>query len=581
MRKRKATAFLCAAALLVSGLAGCGQKTESAPESQEETKEVSGDTSEKIELVVGGIDRGNSADNQWWPTEIVQQINEKLNIELKLVNYDQQKLGLDLASGELPDVMLIYRGNVESVVKGKHAVALNEYFDTIGKNLASERFDFRNKVMAQYQSGGDGNVYFTTPYVSEKGGGEAAQALGLGYVVRWDLYKEIGAPEINTPDDYIAAMKKMQELYPKTPEGLPTYAMGMYNDVGMHTWSIHGIFDSNYTNLDSNLMYLLDKETYEVSHNVVSESFDTPFWNDMRFYNKMWKEGLLDPDCFITKGEDLTAKYTKGQYLGGINNWYYGEYNQNVLKDTSSIAGMEILPAYNTWQGGYSQVGWNDKLLFVSAHSKNVERAVMFLDYINSEEFARLQYSGVKGEHWDVGEDGKPYLTDKVIQMKEDPAQADAWSKLALSSWNNWGGIGASSVLSDGAPASLWNTPEMLSRGLSATDKDMCETLGVSYPAEYARKRVEAGICIDNSTYDQRFSAVMPSVPQDVTRIDGNVNEIVMSALPGLVQAADDAAFEAARDQLIADVKAANMEQSLKWWQESVKTALEQVKAME
>lgn len=583
MKKRKVTAFLCAAALLVSGLAGCGKDAESTSGGggEQAAAAATGDTSEKIELVVGGLDRGNSADNQWWPTDIVQQINEKLNIELKLVNYDQQKLGMDLASGELPDVMLVYRQNAESVIKGKHAVPLNEYFDTVGKNLADDRFTFRNNMMSKYQSGGDGNVYFTTPYVTVEGEGETGASLGIGYAVRWDLYKEIGAPEINTPDDHIEAMKKMQALYPETPEGLPTYAMGMYNDVGMHTWGIHGLFDSDYTTLDSNLMYLLDKNTYEVSHNVVNDDPNTPFWNDMHFYNKMWKEGLLDPDCFITKGEDLTAKYTKGQYLGGINNWYYGEYNQNVLKTPGSVAGMELLPMYNTGQGGYFAAGWSDKLMFVSAHSKNIERAVMFLDYINSEEFARLQYSGIEGEHWETGEDGKPVLTDKVIQMKEDPAQADAWSKLSLSSWSNWGGIGAEAVLSDGAPASLWSTPEMLSRGLSPTDKDMCETLGVSYPAEYAQKRVEEGKCSDNSSYDQRFAAIMPSVPQDITRIDGNVNEIVMNALPSLVQAQDDAAFEAAREKLIADVKAANVEQSLKWWQDSTKTALEEVKSME
>lgn len=598
MKKAKLMALFCTLALAATATAGCASKTTdtastSATDSATTSaggkddsstaaavsKEDTPDISEKIDLVIGGIDRGNSSDDKEWPESVVQQIEKKLNVNLKLVNYDQQKLGLDLASGELPDVMLVYRINTDSVIKGRHAVPLNKYFDSVGKDLADKRFAFRNSAMAKYQSGGDGNVYFTTPSVSVEGAAQTPP--GVGYVVRWDLYKQIGAPEINTPDDYIAAMKKMQALYPKTPAGLPTYALSMYNDVGMHAWTYHGVVDSNNMNLDSDLMFIYNKDTHEVFHNVASDDPHTPFWNDMHFYNKMWKEGLLDPDCFITKGDDLKAKYTKGQYLGGINNWYYGDYNQNVLKDPKSTAGMVLLPCHDTGMGGYSAAGWNDKLIFVSAHSKHIERAVMLLDYINSEEFARLAFSGVKGENWKTGDDGKPALTQETINMKNDPAQAEAWKKLGLNMWDNFCGLGANAIMADGSPASLWITPDMLSQGLSPTEQDMCKTLGVSYPAEYSQNLVKEGKRIDNSSFDNRFVAVMPSPPQDITRIDGNVKEIVMNALPSLVQAKDDAAFAAAREKLMADVKAANVDQALKWWQDSVKQARDDVAAMD
>lgn len=577
MKRIRFITVVCTLAPAVLAAAGCQSKTadnQQAPVNEAGTADIS----RRIDLVVGGIDRGNSSDDKNWPQEVVKQIEKKLNVSLKLVNYDQQKLGLDLASGELADVMLVYRINTDSVIKGRHAAALNPYFDTIGKNLADSRYSFRNSAMAKYQSGGDGNVYFTTPSVTVEGDGETDTS--VGYAVRWDLYRQIGAPQIDTPDDYIDAMKKMQAIYPRTQEGLPVYALSMYNDVGLHAWTYHGILDSDYTNLDSNLMYIYNKDTHEVFHNVAGADENTPFWNDMDFYRKLWKEGLLDPDCFITKGDDLTAKYTKGQYLGGINNWYYGDYNQNVLKDPHSTAGMVLLPCHDTGQGGYFPAGWNDKLIFVSAHSKHIDRAVMFLDYLNSEEFARLQFSGIEGENWIAGDNGKPALTQETIGMKSDPAQSGAWGRLGLGNWNNWGGMGANTVLTDGAPASLWVTPEMLSRGLSPTEQDMCGALGVSYPGEYGQKLVREGKRIDNSTFDNRFTAVMPSPPQDITRIDGNVKEIVANALPGLVQARDDAAFEAAKEKLIADVKAANVDRGLEWWKDSVKQALADVNAM-
>lgn len=581
MKRIKLMALAGLLALAVAGVAGCGQK---APGTQQAEASKSGtpDISKKVDLVVGGLDRGNSSDDKYWPSMVVDAIEKKLNVNLKLVNYDQQKLGMDLASGELPDVMMVYQINMDSVIKGKHAVPLNHYFDTIGKELDSSRYRFRNSVMSKFQSGGDGNVYFTTPSVTTEGEGEVNAT--SGYLIRWDLYKQIGAPEIDTPEDYIQALQKMQKLYPKTPDGLPVYAYGMDNDLGLSTWIYHGVKNnSTYNSLDGDHMYLYDAKTHQVSHDVVNDDPNTPFWADMHYYNEMWKDGLLDPDCFITKGDDLVSKYSKGQYLGGSNNWTCGTYNQTVQKDPGSTAGMVLLPWHNTMQGGIFPDGWNDKLIFVSAHSKNIDRAVMFLNYISSEEFARLQYSGKEGENWKKDDKGVPAITQSTIDMKADPAQSDAFNKLGLSGWINWGGVGADAILSDGYTASLWDAPSMLSKGLSPTDQDMCKTLGISYPLEYGKKLVQEGKFIDNSTSskDMRFQVLLPPRPQDITRIDGNIKEIVTNALPVLVQAPDDASFEAARKKLIADVKGANMERSLKWWQDNVSKALQEMASID
>lgn len=580
MKKIKRMAFFGLMALAVSGIAGCG-KNAAVTQQAEADKAGMPDISKRVDLVVGGLDRGNSADDKYWPSMVVDAIEKELNVHLKLVNYDQQKLGLDLASGELPDVMMVYQINMESVIKGRHAVPLNHYFDTAGRELAADRYRFRNSVMSKFQSGGDGNVYFTTPSVTTEGEGEVNA--NSGYLIRWDLYKQIGAPEILTAQDYINALKKMQELHPKTPDGLPVYAYSMDNDLGLSTWVYHGLQDSGYYALDGDNMYLYDPGSRQVSHDVVNDDPDTPFWYDMHFYNEMWKTGLMDPDCFITKGDDLVSKYNKGQYLGGSNNWTCGAYNQEVLKDPGSTAGMVLLPWHNTKQGGTFPAGWTDKLIFVSAHSKNVDRAVMFLNYISSEEFARLQFSGEEGVNWAKGDNGEPTILTSTIDMKSDPAQLDAFNKLGINSWINWGGVGADAIISDGFAASLWNTPGMLSKGLTPTDQDMCKTLGISYPLEYGQKLVKEGKRVDSSSYAEqtKFQVLLPPRPQDITRIDGNVKEIVTNALPGLVQATDEASFEAARKKLIADVEGANMRQSLKWWQDQVSKALQEMDSVD
>lgn len=76
----------------------------------------------------------------------------------------------------------------------------------------------------------DNGVYFICPAVgiwNAKGGDGQYR----GYIVRWDYYKEIGAPEINNDEDYLNALLKMYENHPVNENGKPNYPMGVYGNL--------------------------------------------------------------------------------------------------------------------------------------------------------------------------------------------------------------------------------------------------------------------------------------------------------------------------------------------------------------
>ncbi len=565
---KKFIALCCAMAIVVLG--GCGNNGKNDPETGD--VKTSSDTSEKITITVGIKNFVDSSTYKYWPMEITKAIEDKLNIELKIINYDDQKLSIDLTSGDMCDIMCIGPEYIENVLKGKHAVYLDDYTDTLAKNIFSDRFETRNSIIREFRSGDESNLYFTTPGELGEGEGEKYPTVMYGYVVRWDLYKKIGMPEINSGEDYIEALKKMKEVYSETEEGLPVYAMGHYNDSGLHSWTFRGMLDLGYTNVDGNCMYLVDVRNNELISNVMTEEESSPFWDDMHFYNQMYKEGLLDPDCFIEKAEDLKGKYTKGQYLGGINSWHYGDWNSGHADSDESYI---ILPSNMVWSGATSPGGWSDKLFFVSSHSKNIDRAIMALDFFNSEEFARLIFSGIEGQNWENGE-----LTDDTVAMKSDPARTENWGELGLSGsygWDSISAIGATAILEDGAPASLWNTDKVFSSSLSTTEQDMCNAFGLNYPSEIINKRIEEGKSFDQSKINSLYTACMESAPQDITRIDNNVVEIVTNAIPYLVQAEDESAFNTVKEKLMSDLKAADIDTAVQWWTDTYQKAKDKV----
>lgn len=559
MKMKKVVAMVSALAM-VAGLCTSAAADEAATDS---------DLSEHVEITIGGINVNSSDSKEGWPNEVVQKLEDKFNVTLSLKTYDNESLNLDLSGGNTTDIVQVNDANIEGVVKGKHAVNLEDYKD-IAPNIFSDNMNFRNELMKTYKSNGDGVQYFVTPRVTFDGAeANYGTVLNNGYIVRWDLYKEIGCPEINNDDDYIEALKKMKEIYPETEDGLPVYAMSAYNDSQLHAYFYKGCLAEGYINLQGGI-YVQNVTTNELVPDLYDEGVegDTPFWSGVKFYNKLYREGLLDPDCFITKSEDLKEKYNKGQYLGGSVNWYYGTYNENQrTADPETLKEYVTLPSYLGWGNEKNLGGWFGKYFFVSSHSENVERAVMILDYLQSEEFSRDIDSGVEGR-WTTDDSGKPSLTADTVAMKTDGSRLDEWkaSGIGESDLSAMCGLDYYNVASDGGLIDLWYDEDMLDDSMTYAEKDMCSTLGIDIPSDTLKKRVEAGTSIDLGTGINAIQMGLPTTPKNIVRIDSNCEEITMSAIPSLVQAASDEEFEAAKADLIAQLKDAGAEESVEWW---------------
>ena len=583
MRKRKAAlVLLCSVTLAAGLLAGCGSDTGGKKSAKTDKK--TDDLSKHVDLTLGGIGMTDSDSIDGWPTEVVEKLEKKFNVTLKEKQYDNESLNLDLSGGTTTDIVMINDDHISGVLKGKHAVNLEEYKDTLAKNIFSDNMEFRNKIMQTYKSDGDNKQFFVTPRVTF--GDTTANygtVLNNGYVVRWDLYKQIGCPEIDNDDDYIDALKAMKEIYPETEDGLPVYAMSAYNDSQLHTYFYKGCLAEGFINLEGGI-YVQNAQTNELYpdiYDVDNPEVLTPFWSGVKFYNNLYKEGILDPDCFITKTEDLNEKYTKGQYLGGNVNWHYGKYNDNQRAlDSETLKEYVTLPAKLGWANEKNLAGWFGKYFFVSSHSPNVDRAVMVLDYLQSEEFSRDVDSGVEGR-WEKGEDGKPDLTEDTISMKTDGSRLDEWKKAGIGTLGDTCGEDYYNIASDGGRIDLWFEDDVLPKSMTFAEKDMCQTLELNLPSDTLKKKVEAGTSIDLGNCLNAIQMGMETTPKDIVRIDSNCEEITMNAIPNLVQAKTDEEFESAKADLMKELEGAGVKDSVKWWSdgwESAKKGIEELR---
>lgn len=234
--------------------------------------------------------------------------------------------------------------------------------------------------------------------------------------MRYDYYKELGSPEIETYWDYGVLAEQMVEAHPETENGDKFYALSLFSEWdGNSVNQLRSIAKSQgYTDTDGVNRYefinvsVLD-DSYE---DILSE--DSLYLQALKWANDLHKKGLLDPDSASQTWEDYLKKAEKGQ--SAIMPWgYTGELNFNPVNPelTSQGKGYKLVPNNELLVADQKTTTYGNNWFWaVSKNAKNKDKALELLDFLYSDEGHLFWENGPQGIMWDINDDGKPYLTE-------------------------------------------------------------------------------------------------------------------------------------------------------------------------
>lgn len=535
------------------------------------------ESTEPVELTIGAQNLGFDG-KDYWPDEWFQHVEEVLNVKFtEWYQYDDDTFALALASGDQKDIMMT--NDAQAVLTAGAAVPLDDYLEEYGQNIL--KYELRNELLRKYMSGGDGKLYFHTPNTGYEDATGAVEGWN-GFLVRWDLYEQLGYPEMKSYDDYVEVLEDMVELYPTNENGEQTYAMGIWNDSGLWGW-VQGQIANMGTTGVGDYNFVWDTKTNEmINHLVETDTSVSPWWQAITFYRELNKRGLFDPDSFAMTNDDLDEKYANNRYVGGICTWYVGElYTANREKDPDTLAGIMAVPYEGSsgWYGQNAIIGWNGKNLYVSTScaEEKIPAAVSFVDYLDSDDGNRTHYSGIQGKYWDYGDDGVPALLDAAYEAKA--AGGDTLGATGINQYGNFIGSSAFGMAEDGYyyDLGLYN----LGKGLTPLQQAFADHYGVSYPGELRYKMEQEG-----KGYSQKVSlhttidALVNDVPDEISTITSRVQEMMIRWLQPLITCEDDAEFEAQQQQFIEEVKAAGLDTAFEWYNTQWTTLRDEIQAI-
>lgn len=531
--KRWLSAALCVCMLV--GLTACGGKEGDS----QDNSDIGDSREEPVELTYCGTDVGAVGMED---SEVIDYLEEKLNIKLTFVEYTSDQWAAALSSGELPDIFQVNNTGttgvnmtLDEIIGNGYALELTDLIEEYGPNIRQNIPDILD-YMRTYRSNGTGGLYGLTERVpvNNPEGKDVAVNYGIGFLVRWDYYKEMGYPEITNEDELLDVLKKMQEAHPTTADGKPVYAFGGFNDWGLWPYFVPYAFQHGWMNGTG---YLVGPDA-EIQP-MFGEKSDI-FKKAMNFLNKASRMGLCDPEMFTMKNTDFIQKHTNLQYLCMPCDWWDPQAaevqkEQGVME---SDVGWRMIPgAFPEIYGGYpSRFGLSDRPTVISKNCEHPEEAMKLLDYLYSFEGSRLLMSGIKGVHWEEV-DGKKEYTDEVIQEKYTNG-TEFTKRTGIGFFNCMTGLADIAIDENGQYLDLSKTEKAIEASLDEADKAFSEHYGVEYPAQ----AYEAETDITYFNYEP--INMMEPLNSDMQMISTQCETYYMTLAAELVNATSEEEFE-------------------------------------
>ncbi|MBC8081233.1 MAG: extracellular solute-binding protein [Gorillibacterium sp.] len=377
----------------------------------------------------------------WWVTDewgndpTTKWIQENFKITVKPVQSGgtaQQKLNTMIVSNELPNVIMSEGADFEKLRAAGQLLPLDDYLDKY-PNLMKYAGD---KTLNLLRSE-DGKLYgFPNWYTSSPNGNS-------GYLVNKKIYKELGAPKLETFTDLESYLKLVKEKY---PDVIPFEA-----DI-----SAQGIFLFAAGKEEGYSTRYIDEKAVPRGDQLTSLFLDPTFNATIKEASKLFRQKLITQDTFTQKSDQVYEKIKNGRVAvfasGDAVNSNIKDGN-NLLSEKDPDAGyMAIWPIHEdavskdkVFTNSYSTTGWN--LVSITKGTENPEAIFAYLDWMTGAEGQATTSFGPKGRYWDeLTAEGAPILNEKWNTTPQTEKDKEIMGKF------NWAG---NTTLTDVTKASI------------------------------------------------------------------------------------------------------------------------------
>lgn len=336
-----------------------------------------------------------AAENTAW-----QYVAEQLNLNLEFTEIDSaawnEKFNVMMAGGDLPDV--ITKTNITPVEVKKNMdagvfVNLADYVEYLPNFMAIVEKDPALKDLVCFDDGSIGGFAQQANYATK----ETTIMPTSVFMIYQPWLDALNLEMPTTTEELYDVLVHFRDDDPNGNGQKDEIPMSLlYGQSGLkllaNFFALPIDSSVNYCDVDDegNVYFLANTENYK---------------EFLKYFNRLYTEGLLDNETFTQNQQQVLAKGTSEVPLIGTSAAsgaaiVVGSDRAWDMTTTPIIHSENTEPLWTRRVAGYVYTG------IITSGCKNIEKACELLDYFYTEEGGRLAWMGIEGQDWDWNEDG-------------------------------------------------------------------------------------------------------------------------------------------------------------------------------
>ncbi len=442
--------------VMLGSLAGCGNSTVAPEVTPEVTTAAAGDTTtaaggdaaaadttaapenavptlqelygdETIQITVFSQLANYSGKLTGWFAEVMKR---EFNCEMTIIPDTDGMFDTRMESGDLGDIVVFGSNGdqYQRAVKEGMLYDLNEddllanYGAYMMENMPyalDNNANLNETVTGEKVMHGIGHNVATSP--------DDHEAFFYTMDVRWDLYKELGYPEINNLDEFYQLMVDMKGLCPTDENGNETYATSLWPDWDGNMVMYVKAFATCYWGYDEMGFGLYDVENGDF-HYALEEG--GPYLEALKFFNKLYQAGLIDPNSMTQTYNEMSEKVTAGGTFFSIFDYAGSQlYNTEAHLEEGKAMYPMVPNDATPLCYGMNVLGGN-RMYTIGANTEYPELCMAIINYLTTPEGYMTYNYGPKDLCWYYDEEGNSCLTELG-----EAAQADRKGTMMPDEW--------------------------------------------------------------------------------------------------------------------------------------------------
>jgi len=417
LMKKRLISLILVVIVVISMFVGCGGK-KSGNNNTDQTSNETPDTTQTADYGdTGGLKLPITTKDVrvTWMTShpnvefadspLVKELKKRTGVYLEIQNVPsdvyQEKVNTSLASKQMPNIMNVSAAIANTYGEQGAFVPLNKYYDLIPnfKSVIVDNPD-NNWYLKSYSTEA-GNIY-GWPIM------DLQRKVNHLYMYRKDIFDKHGLTvwEAGDTEGFYQTLKKLKELYPNS--------VPLSSKMGNNFWWYQQAGWGLYGGTTQGMSYDEETKTWEYSRTA-------PEFKDMLdFFQKLYKEGLLDPEFLTNTQNDWIAKMAAPETSFVTFDWI-SRMDLFPMQVKAENPTYELSPAPPIGPTGkhfqLSNLAWYG--VVISNVTENKLEALQLVDYLFSPSGATLNTIGVEGEWFNFDENGVPVYTDPELKALE------------------------------------------------------------------------------------------------------------------------------------------------------------------